>query len=533
MTQPSRVRRMLAHDLALLAGLALFKLLLHFCLNGRYGYMRDELYFIDCGMHLDWGYVDIGPLTPWLGRLMRWAMGDTLFALRFTAALAGAATVFLTGWLTRYLGGGRWAQALAALSVIIAPVWLQTGNILSLPSHEPVLWMSCICLMAVIFKTGRTRLWLAVGVVAGIGLLNKPSMAFFGFGLLLGLMLTPQRKQLRENWLWLGGLLALLVAMPNLIWQAQNDWPTWEFVHGLNRDLMARIPRWLFLLGQVVYQHPLNVPIWLAGLAWLFFAGNGKPYRTFGFVFLAVFLLLFTAKSKIYYLAPAFPVLLAAGALAIEDRIRRRNGRWAKTAIPAALILGGAVTAPIGLPVLPIEQLDRYVRTITFGALGQVYEVTGTWHDQFGWENQVETVARVFRNLPPEDRQDCMILVSNFGEAGAIGLFGKAYGLPGATSTHQNYFLWGPAPVSGNLAIAYGLSREMADFLFADVAVADTIHCAECMPFENNRPVYVCRKPKIALKKAWPEFRIIAFSNVGVTRKMGARLTQKLEKYRI
>lgn len=518
---------------ALLAGLALLKLVLHLYFCNYYGYMRDEMYFIACGEHLDWGYVDIGPLVPWLGRLMCELLGDSLFAIRLPSAIAGAATVFLTGWLAGYLGGGRWAQALSALSIIIAPVWLQSGNILALPSFEPLFWTSCVCLIAVIFKTGQTRLWLAVGVIAGVGLLNKPSMLFFGVALAGGLLLTRQRKQFADKWLWLGGLIALLIVTPNLVWQATHDWATWEFLRGMNRDLMSRIPRILFVIGQIVYQHPLNAPVWIAGLAWYFFAKKAEQYRAFGWLFVIVFLFLFVAKSKIYYLAPAFPMLLAAGSAVIEDLLQQRGSRWPKAAIPAVLVLGGMVTAPIALPILPIGRVDAYVGRMTFGALDKVYEVTGTWHDQFGWENQVATAARVFEGLSPEEQADCMILVSNFGQAGAIDLFGEAYGLPKATTVHQNYFFWGPGPASGDLAIAYGIAPDFLRILFKEVEQRATITCKECMPYENNLGVFVCRKARLPLREIWPEFRIIAFSNVGVTPAMGERLMQALSKYRL
>ena len=515
----------------LLASLALFKLALHLYFCHYYGYQRDELYFIACGEHLSLSYVDIGPLVPWLGRLMRELLGNSLFAIRLPSAVVGTGTVFLTGWLAWYWGGGRFAQALAALTVIIAPVWLQSGNILALPSFEPLFWTGCICLIAVIFKTGRSRLWLAAGVVAGIGLLNKPSMLFFGMGLVVGMLLTRQRKHLADKWLWAGGAVALAIVAPGLYWQAAHGWPTWEFVHGLNRDLMSRIPRWLFLLGQVVYQHPLNTPIWLAGLGWLFFSKSAQPYRAFGWLFLVVLALLLAAKSKIYYLAPAFPMLLAAGCVAIETLTDRRAPRWPKAAIPGALVLGGLLTLPVGLPVLSIDRVDRYVSTLTFGALDKVYEVTGTWHDQHGWENQVATVAGVYNTLTPEEQQDCMILVSNFGQAGAIDYFGPAYGLPPAVSIHQQYFFWGPGKASGNVAIVYGHSRDAVARFFAEITQAATINCPECMPYENALPVFVCRKPLVALRDAWPEFRRVAFSNTGIPPRAAQELMERLQKY--
>lgn len=526
-------RDMICSLLSIPTSLALVKLALHLYYCNFHGYMRDELYFIACGKHMDWGYVDIGPLVPWLSRLTSVLFGESLLALRLPSAIAGAATVYLTTWLARYLGGGRTAQLLAGLSVIIAPIWLQAGNILSLPSFESLFWMACICLIAVIIKTGNRRLWLAVGVIAGIGLLNKPSMVFFGIGLTVGLVLTKQRKFFADKWLWAGGAIVLLIATPNIAWQAMNDWPTWEFVYGMNRDLMSHIPRWLFLVGQVVYEHPLNVPLWTGGTLWLFFSKRAAPYRVLAWIPLTVLTLLLITRSKIYYAAPAFPVLLAAGGIAIESILDRYRLERTRLLLPVILLLGCLVTLPIGLPVLSMEHLKPYVRTITFGALDRIYEVTGTWHDQFGWENQVATVSEIFHTLTPEEQADCMIFVSNFGQAGALDFYGPRYGLPHATCVHQNYFFWGPPQVSGKLAIIYGFDEAKSRVFYDEVKQVAVISCPECMPFEDNLGVYICRWPRLDLKAAWPVLRMVALSNTGVSPETLARLLAALEPYRI
>jgi len=504
-------REVLLGEVACLVYLAAFKLFLHFYFNRYYGYQRDELYFIACGEHLALGYVDIGPLVPWLGRLSRVVLGESLFALRFLPAVAGALTVLLTGLLVRQLGGGRFAQCLAALAVIIAPVWLLAGNILSLPSFEPLYWVLCAYVIILILKTGNSRLWIWVGLLAGVGLLNKPSMLFFGFGLVVGLLATPNRKYLVNKWLWLGGLIAFIIILPNIFWQIAHGWPTLEFVRNLNEDTMSRISLVEFIAGQVFYTHPLNFPIWLAGLWYYLFSKGGKPYRLLGWIYVAVLVTLVIAKSKIYYLAPAYPMLLAAGALVIESFIRQRNLRWLKAAALAALVLGGAATASVCLPILPIAELDRYVKVATAGVIKNAYELTGTFHDQFGWENQVATVAKVFHDLSPEEQADCMIFAGNFGEAGAIDFYGKAYGLPDATSIHQNYYFWGPGTATGEVAIVFGVQLDVLDNFFGDIEQAATITCEQCVAYENNVPVYVCRKPKVLIKDAWPMLRSVAF----------------------
>jgi len=513
MRQKPSTKEVLLSDLAILFYLAAFKLVLHLYFNRYYGYQRDELYFIACGEHLAWGYVDVGPLAMWLGRLSREVLGESLSALRFLPAVAGAVTVFLTGLLARELGGRRYAQCLAALSIIIAPVWLQSGNILALPSFEPLFWVLCAYLVVRIIKTDNPRLWLWVGVVAGIGLLNKPSMAFFGVALVIGLLLTPHRKYLTDKWLWAGGAIAFVIVLPYLYWQMTHGWATLQFLIGMNRGLMTRIPRVLFAIGQVFYVHPVNVAVWLAGLGYYLVSKEGKAYRPLGWVYVIVCLFMVIVQSKIYYLAPAYPMLLAAGAVAIERFVERRRLRWLRVAAPAALVAGGLATVPIGLPVLPIDKLDAYVNAITGGALEHVYEVTGTFHDQFGWEDKAAVVADVYHGLPPEDKAKCMIFAGNFGQAGAIDFYGAKYGLPPATCAHQNYFFWGPPERDPELAVVLGVRPERLEMVFGRIEQVALIECPECLPFEDNLPVYLCREPKVSLEDFWPTLRAVAFRN--------------------
>ena len=500
---------------AIVAYLAVLKLLLHFYFNAfsYYGYLRDELYFIQAGKRLDWGYVDIGPLTIWMGRLSRELMGDSVFALRFFPAIAGAVMIVLVGLMARELGGGRFAQVLAALAALIAPVWLGAQNNLCLPATEPVWWGLCAYFLIRIIKTGNTRLWVWFGVIAGIGLLNKPSMLFLCAAVTIGLLLTPERKYLFNRWALLGGLAVLLVASPYILWQIPRGWPTVEFLAGMKRMVTEQIPSLVFVFGQVFYLHPFNFPIWLAGLVWFFLAKDARPFRVLGWAYLFILGFLLVTKSKIYYLAPVYPFLLAGGAVAIERFINERRLAWLRAALPALLVAGGLSIAPVVLPVLPIDKTDAYITASTAGLLKNAWEVTSTFHDEHGWENQAKVVAEVFHRLSPEEQADCIIVAGNFGEAGAIDFYGPALGLPPATSTHQNYYFWGPPAKSGNLVIAFGVGRDALQQYFGDVQQVATIRSPQAVRGEQNVPVYICRKPLVNLKDAWPKFRERAFRN--------------------
>ena len=490
----------------MIGAFALLKLGLHLVYNRWYGYHHDELYFLACGYHLAFGYVDHPPLTPFLARLADELFGQSLTGLRFFPALAGSAAVFLTGLLTRRLGGGTFAQALACVCMIIAPVYLRSGNVLAIPSFEPFFWVLCSYLVVRIIQDGNPRLWLAVGVIAGLGLMNKHTMLFWGLGLAVGLLLTPQRKLLTSPWPYAGGFVAFLLFLPNLIWQIQHGWPTLEFICRLNEETMSGISVVQFLLGQVLYLHPFNAPIWLAGLVF-FLAGSGKQYRVLGLLFVTVLLLLAIAKSKIYYLAPAYPPLLAGGAIALEQLAERRHWAWLRPATLATLALTGAVFAPVALPVLSIGATDRYISALTFGQLNNVFEITGDLHGQFGWPERVEAIAQVHNRLTPEEKSSAIIFAAGYGIAGAVDYFGGAYGLPKAYCGDMTYFFWGPPPPGTRIVLAAGIDKESLAQAFARVEDGVTVELENVNPGDSPFHVVVCREPRVPLDRMWPQVR--------------------------
>jgi len=492
---------------ALLAALAGVNLLLHLATHHRYGYERDELYFIACARHAAWGYVDHPPLVPWIARVAGSFFDYSLFGLRLFPVVALTAGLVLTGLMARRLGGGRFAQGLAGLSFLIAPLYLRLGTFLNIPSFEVFFWCLAVYLLIVILREDRPGLWPWVGVAVGLGLLNKHSMLLFGFSLAVGLLLCPARRYLRSGWLWLAGAIALTISLPNLVWQIVHGFPTLEFIRNLNRDVMSEVSLRDFLMGQVLYMHPFLVPIWLAGLWWTLFSADGRPYRLLGWIFLVTFAVLLAAKSKVYYLAPAFPMLLASGAVAIERWSDQLKRRWLRFAIPSLLTIGGLVFLPLSLPVLPIDTLDRLIARASLGMVEDPFELTEHFHKEFGWESQVAVVARVYRGLSEADRERAAILAGNYGEAGAIDFFGPRYGLPESISGHYSYYLWGPRGASGEVVIAFGVPRDVLDGIFARVEEVARIHHPRALPLEDDLPVYLCAEPRLPLPQAWPTLR--------------------------
>lgn len=485
-----------------IAGLiALAYTALHLAVIGRYGWFRDEFYYIACGEHLDWGYVDHPPFIALIARLTRALFGESILAARLPSVLAGAAVILLAGRLAREMGGGRFAQALAALCVVVGPVYLFTFHILSMNSFDVLFWTLGAFVVVRILNTGNPKLWLLFGLVCGLGLENKHSLLFFGFGVFAGLLLTPERRHFRQPWIWIGGALAAVLFLPHVLWQIQHGWPTAEFIHNATAYKNVALSPLAFFAEQVKQMHPLTFPVWLAGLVWLF---RSSRYRVLAWVYVAAFLVLITQASKAYYLAPVYPPLFAAGAVAFETWIRRPVLR---AAVAGLLLAGGALTAPLTLPVLTEEGFIRYAQALGIPlSAGEKHEMgvlPQHYADMHGWEEMVAEVARVYDTLPPAEKAKAGIFTQNYGEAGAVDLLGRKYGLPKAMSGHNNYFLWGPQG-SGEILIIVGGDPEDHRQAFRDVRQAGEIRCGYCMPYENNQAVWIARGLKAPIGQIWP-----------------------------
>jgi hypothetical protein len=484
---------------------------IHFLFNGRYGYFRDELYYAACGQRLAWGYVDQAPLIAVVARLSRALFGDSLHALRFFPALSSGAKILLTGWMVHELGGRRYAQVLAGTAMLLCPIYLTMDNFLSMNAFEPVLWMLCAAIAMRIVRTGHQRLWLLFGLVMGIGMLNKHSMLFFGFAFFLALLVTRQRRLLSGMWIWAGGLLGFVILLPNLIWEIHNHWPTIEILRNVDRIKNAHVPWLAFIAQQALLVHPLGTPICLAGLWYFLRSREGEAYRFLGWTYLFLLVQFLILRGRIYYLAPAYPMLFAAGAVAIETWIDRCGRNWIKTAILASLAAGGLVATPLALPILPLDVAASYANYWNVKSVRVESESSGKlpqlFADMMGWPQQVEAVAGVFRSLPLEDQARAAILTRNYGEAGAIDYFGPSHGLPNAISAHNNYYLWGPQQYTGKVVISVGLTIEELQPFFGHIELAATIQNEYAIPNESNLPIYICREPKMTLRNAWARLK--------------------------
>ena len=497
--------------LTLVLALVAAKLAIHLLLANRPGYFRDELYFLDCARHLDWGYVDHAPLVALYAKVAL-LLGGSLPALQLIGALGGAATIVLTMLLAWRLGGGRFAQALAGLAALVVPINLAIASILSMNAFEPLFWMGCAYVLVRIIQTGDSRLWLAFGALAGLGLMNKHSMLFFGAATAIAVLATPLRRELRRPWIWLGALVALAIFAPNLIWQWQHGFPTLEDLRNVRESgKNVALSPLAFVSEQVVIMHPALLPLWLGGL-WSLLAGRLKRYRVLGVAFVAVFVIMLALKGKNYYLAPAYPMLLAAGAVAFDGWLERRRWTqaraWPRAAALVAVVVAGAITAPLVLTILGPEAYLDYQDRLGIGASKTEVAHDGPlpqlYGDQFGWPEFVAEVARIYHALPEEERAKVCIFASNYGEAGAINLFGPRHGLPRAISGHQTHWLWGYGECTGEVLIWTQAKYWDLDEACVSHEIAGEHRHLWGMA-EEDGPIAVCRGLKVPIAKAWAD----------------------------
>jgi 4-amino-4-deoxy-L-arabinose transferase-like glycosyltransferase len=486
-------------DFAILAVLALGAVLLHTLTNGQYGFHRDELATLDDARYLAWGYVAYPPVTPFIARMALELFGPTLAGVRFFAALSQGAALVLTGLMARRLGGRRAAQIVAALAVAVAPVSLAAGALFHYVSFDYLWWVAVAYLIIRLLKSEDPRWWLAVGAVVGLGMMTKYTMVFLVAGVIAGVLVTPARRYLRSPWLWCGVALSLTIFLPNLIWQVQHGFISLDFLSHIHaRDV--RIGRTQnFLIDQLlVAANPFTVLLWVAGLFYFLVAPDGKRYRLIGWMFVVPFILFLIAKGRGYYMAPAYPMLLAAGAVLEERAVASLAAGWARLLrgiTCSALAVGGVIAIALVLPIAPVN-------SPWWKAANRVND---GFREEIGWPELVETVAGIHASLSAEERAHVGILAGNYGEAGAIDLYGPARGLPKAISGVNSYWLRRYGDPPPQTLIVVGLSRDFLERNFESCVLAGHVtNRYGVLNEETTRhpDLFVCRQ----LRQPWPAF---------------------------
>jgi hypothetical protein len=474
---------------------------LELAVAARYGLHRDELYFLACARHLAWGYVDQPPLVPAVARVASSLFGANAVSLRVFPAFTGGATVALAALIARELGGQRRAQTFAALATALCPVIIGATHLLSTAAFDIFFWALLSWLFVRVLRTGDTRWWLAIGAVSGVALLNKWNVLFLLAALVIGMAsVREHRRQLRSPWIYAGGIIALAIWSPNLVWNAHHQWAAIDMLHSLhaeNSTLGASIG---FLPLQLLVVGPALAFLWLHGIARL------RAHRI-GRVFAIAYLVLLAADvlsgAKSYYLAGAYIALFGAGGLWYEEWVERRHARGerARPALTATvLVVLSIVALPITVPVLPANTLP---------ASGWEGGINKDLSATVGWNALVRQVAYIADRLPPTERADVVVFTGDYGAAGAVDQFGARYQLPHAISGHNNYWWWGPAGArDGATTIAIDLDRSYLETIFDDVTPAGTVRTPHNVwTEERGEPIFVCRHQRVSWRAAWPHAR--------------------------
>ena len=478
------------------------KLIFHIFTNAQYGFHRDELATLDDSRHPAWGYVAYPPLTPFIGRVALELFGESLTGFRFFAAAAQCVVIVLAALMARRFGGDGVAQWLAAGAVAVSPVSLAASALFQYVSFDFLWWVLISYLTIRLAESQNPKWWIPIGAVIGLGVLTKYTIAFFVAGIVIGTLFSPLRAHLKSRALWIGVALSLLIAAPNLIWQSQNDFVSLDFLRSIHeRDVeIGRTDG--FLLQQLfVPANATTIPIWLTGLVALFIAPRFRTFRLLGIAVVITFVIFLLAEGRSYYTAPLFPVLLAAGAAQITLWAAQRTTAVRRTVIASLflLIVIGSGVAAIALPIAPIG--SKWWKT--------ALEMNGDFREEFGWPEMTAEVARIWGTLPESERSRTAILCANYGEAGAINLYGPHHGLPPAISTVNSFWARGYGNPPPETVIALGRTRESLEQSFEQVTLAGRIpNPLGIENEESQRPeIYLCRKPRRPWSEVWPSAR--------------------------
>ncbi|MGP6159472.1 MAG: glycosyltransferase family 39 protein [Vulcanimicrobiaceae bacterium] len=486
-----------------IAGLAAFAL--HYLTAGRYGYQRDELYFIECARHLAWGYVDQPPLIALIAMLTERLFGDSLRELRLLPAMAAGATVAIAGLLARRAGGGLAAQAIAMLGVALAPFFLAVGNLLTMNAFEPLIWMGAAFLLVKAEEKDEPIVWAGLGIVVGLGLINKYTMFFFAGASIVALALSPSRGVLRRRGFFAAAAIALAFVAPTLVWQARHGWPQLAVLRNAAADKNIVVGPLTFYVQQILMMNPLAAPVWIAGL-WTLLRNRRAPLHWYGLAYVLLSIVYLSLGAKVYYLAPIYPVLFATGAPLVERTLAR--ARWTLVAYPLAMLAVGLAIAPEAFPLLPLRAFLVYQRFIDVRGVKMERHPEGRvpqqFADQLGWGKLVSTVADAYAKLPPAQQREAAIFTHDYGQASALDFFGARYGLPRAISGHNEFYLYGTRGASGHVVLAVDVDRALLQSEFRRIERVAVYHDEYVLPDFNDFPIYLCTQPIRPLTAWWP-----------------------------
>lgn len=510
-----------------LAAIVAVRIALYLLSSGpmAYGYMGDEFYFLACAKHLALGYVDQPPLGIWMLAGLEPVLGSSLLALRLLPTLAHAGSIVLCALVAREFRGGRAAQGLAALAALVAPVYLGAASNYSLYIFDVCLWAAVALVLARITNGASPHAWLLLGALLGLGLLDKLSVLWLGAGIGVGLLATRERYRLATRWPWLAAAVALALTSPYVVWLAFHDWAVVEFLRNAAAEKLVRKTPLEFLGEQLLVMHPVMVPLWVAGLYYYFASEAGRRHRLLGWIWITAFgILAASGAARSSYLAPAYTVLIPAGAVAFERLARRPACRWVPATAAALFAVTGLGGAPFATPLLPPASYVAFERWLGLAAPRDEKASLGRlplhFAERFGWREVRGAVRDAAASLTPAERERAAVFSDSFQVAATIEFYRDREGLPPVVSGHNNYWLWGPGAVSGEVLLAVvpkaGASSESPYFpnrigdlrrWYARVEPVAEVDCTWCLRDVTGLVVYVCREPRVPIDAWWPEVK--------------------------
>ncbi len=477
----------------------------------EYGFFRDELYYIALSDNLDFGYVDVPPIVPFLLAAVRSVMGTSFLSLHLLPAVAGALVVWLTSLMVRKMGGGFNALLLALTCVTFAPIYLCWESTYTYDAFDKICWTLLLFLLVLLLKTEDEKYWIYFGIVAGIALLTKITVLFLGLGVLVALLGTKARRHLFSRQLWIGVVLALLISSPYVLWQIQEGIPALEYYGNYAVDKTYHNTPLEFITSQILTMNPLAFPVWLAGVGFFLFHAEGKKYRVLAYAYIVVLVLCITLKVKFYLPTPFYTVLFAGGAVFIETISRNRNIRWLRRIPAVAIFLTGLVMVPFARPILPVESFIKYTGRSVWERIKAERHDLGRlpqhFADRLGWEEMAASVAKVYDRLSEDEKSKVCILMNNYGQAGAIWVHGQEHNLPRPISGHLQFYFWGTRGHTGEIVISVGIKRETLREYFDSVRKVGEHMCVMAIPHERYLDVNLCRNPKRPLEEMWRNFK--------------------------
>jgi len=469
-----------------------------------YGYFIDEFYYIACANNPAFGYVDHPPLAPLLLTIFQFVFGDSIYAIRILPALVQSGAVFYTGILTKEIGGNKFAQLLAACSLAAMTVTVAFGGFYSMNAFEPLLAVLLLWITVKMIKANNAKLWISAGIVMGLGMMNKHTFGVFIAALVFALIGSGKWRLLFNRWFIFGGVISTLIFLPNIIWQILNDFPSIEFYRNISAYKNVYTPPLDFIMGQVMQMSPSTLPVWVAGTFYLLFSKQFKDFRFLSLLFAGLFLfMMLSGTSRSDRLAFAYPAAFAGGAIFFANIITRYNAVWLKYVLIIFLYVGLALAIPIIIPYFNYETAKAHTEFLGINTeleRGKKPPLPQLLADRIGWEEKVKLVVNAYNSLSDEDKKHTIIAAGNYGQAGAIELFGKPYNLPPVACAHNTYFLWSKERVNGNILLQLDddISYEGLTELFDKVEMHPGIFKNDYVSsHENNLVVFICRGPKI------------------------------------